>query len=286
MASPALLVRRQQQRWALRCGIAFDGSGYTADLSDNLFAPLCEASRAEFADADGGELGRPGERAKMQALHSSSALACNVFEYWRERDATPLARCFGVDGPAQIEFERKYPTGLPGNAPNLDVVLRPSSGPLLAIESKFLEPYGRHVHGLKDKYFEPSPGRWARSGYSHCQELARALRSEPRFRWLHAEQLLKHVLGLTAREESWRLLYLWYEVAGPAGAEHRAECEQFARVVAGDGIDFAALSYQSLFADLCARVGQRDTAYTHYLGERYFERSDWQADRAVCKLGS
>lgn len=274
MTSPATVVREQQRQWALGRGVTLDSSGYTLDLSNNLFAPLSAAAQEEFAGGDGDELGRPGEWGKMQALHSSSALACNVFDHWRVRDASALAASLGITAPLQIWFERKYPTGLPGNAPNLDVVLRPASGPVVAIESKFLEPYGAHGPGFKDKYFETSPGLWEGVGYRRCQALAQALHlGERAFAWLYAEQLLKHILGLARSGDAWRLLYLWYEVPGPAGAEHSAEADQFARVVTDDGIDFRALSYQTLFKEMRERAGYDDRAYVDYLGERYFAGS-------------
>jgi hypothetical protein len=269
------MVREQQRQWALGRGIAVDSAGYTLDLSDNLFSPLSSATGTEFTGGDGDELGRPGKRGKMQALHSSSALGCNVFDYWRDRDNSALAASLGITAPAQIGFERKYPTGLPGNAPNLDVVLRPRSGQVVAIECKFLEPYGGHSQGFKDKYFEASPGLWKVENYPRCQELAQSLYSrETQFTWLHAEQLLKHILGLTRSGEGWRLLYLWYEVPGADGAGHAAEAERFAQVVTGDGIDFAPLSYQTLFKKLREHTGCDHRAYIDYLAERYFPGSE------------
>lgn len=207
----------------------------------------------------------------MQALHSSSALACNVFDYWRARDTSGLAACLGAVAPLQIEFERKYPTGLRGKAPNLDVVLRPESGPVIAIECKFLEPYKGHGPGFGGKYLDASPGLWERAGYRRCEALATALRSgERNFTWLYAEQLLKHVLGLDRAGEPWRLIYLWYEVPGAAGAGHASEISEFAQVLAADGVQFAAHSYQALFKKIRERAGPDDRAYLTYLGERYF----------------
>ena len=213
----------------------------------------------------------------MQALHSSSALACNVFEYWRGRDKAALATSLGLQTSIEgIEFERKFPTGLPGNAPNLDVVLTQADGSIVAIESKFLEPYGgSHASGFKRKYFEADPGCWARFGYSHCQDLASHLEfGELAFRWLNAEQLLKHILGLAASGSSWELLYLWYEAPGPAASEHAAEADEFARVAVSDGIAFRAISYQSLFAAMRVVCGESESAYLAYLGNRYFGKSD------------
>lgn len=273
---PASPVKAHLREWAQANAISIDSSGYTLTLSDNLFIDLSPAARAEFSAGDGGELGSSGERGKMQALHSSSALACNVFEYWRERERGPLARALGVDDTiASVRFERKFPTGLPGNAPNLDVVLEVEDGLLVAIESKFLEPYGRpHPAGFKPKYFEDSPGLWERQGMRRCQAAAEALQAgEVSFRWLHAEQLLKHILGLSKSGAEWELLYLWYQPPGDAGTEHAAEAEAFAEMVAADGIGFRSMTYQELFGRL-QQTCQRDVEYLDFLGSRYFATGD------------
>jgi len=87
MSSPATVVRSRQGDRARRHGLFVDSAGYTGSLDDNLFVPLSPETRAKFSGGDGGELGRYGKRDSMQALHSSSALTCNVFEYRRARDA-------------------------------------------------------------------------------------------------------------------------------------------------------------------------------------------------------
>lgn len=277
MTSPVRVVREQQRQWARSCDIHFDSDGYTRVLSDNLFAPLSVSAREEFAHGDGGELGKPGRRAKMQALHSSSALAYNFFDYWRGRDSQTLASALDLPAPIiDIAFEHKYPTGLPGNAPNLDVVIRPSAGPVVAIESKFLEPYGSHgtKSGFKPKYFESEPGLWQMVSYHHCQKLAEALYSGDHiYRRLHAEQLLKYILGLTRPEGSWALMYLWYEVPHEACDEHASEIQHFAGVADSDGIDFRALSYHALFCGVLEYATEDDKDYLRYMGSRYFGTS-------------
>lgn len=271
MTSPATVVRNQQRAWARHSRLGCDSKGYTMNLSDNLFAPLSASTNEEFRSGDGGELGQPGKRGKMQALHSSSALACNVFDYWRGRDARPLATALGVSASIiEIEFEQKFPTGLPGTAPNLDVVLHPSTGPLIAIESKFLEPYGAHGPGFNAKYFPSEPGLWRAKSYPRCQELAQALYSgEQVYKRLYAEQLLKHILGLACSGTPWSLLYLWYEVPGDATARHAEEAEHFANIVSSDGIDFKVLTYQTLLNGLRQHADERDRAYLDYLDQRY-----------------
>ena len=143
---------------------------------------------------------------------------------------------------------------------------------MVAIECKFLEPYGNHTNGFKQKYFEGEPpGLWLRAGFPRAQALAELLQSKDQsFKWLHPEQLLKHILGLARSGAKWRLVYLWYDVPGPAGVEHAAEAERFAHVVCEDGIDFVPMTYQSLFQALSKRPGSNDHRYIEYLRDRYF----------------
>lgn len=182
--------------------------GYVAKLEDNLLVEsLRDDTRREFNEADGDEL-----REKMRALHSSSALVVNVFEYWRdsERDRKPLAGALGLSTDIEsICFERKMPSGLRGNPPNLDVMFALSDGRCLAVESKYLEPYGSHRGGFAASY----RGEWERNGFTSCEQSAEDLRSgHPRYSWLSAEQLLRHILGLANQPKGcqWGLLYLWY----------------------------------------------------------------------------
>lgn len=274
MASSSSTVKAQQSEWAKRAGVVIDNEGYTTALVDNLFVILSDETQKEFEKGDGGELGRPDRRGKMQALHSSSALACNVFEYWRGRDSSNLASALGLHQKIQnICFEQKFPTGLPGNAPNLDVVLSLTDDSLVAIESKFLEPYGSHTSGFKPKYFEPGIDVWTQANYPNCQKFATQLNNgEIKMRWLHAEQLLKHILGLSrSKSPLWSLIYLWYDTAGTAAKEHEAEVSKFECVMAADKIDFRAMSYQSLFEELLTLAQTSDKGYCSYLGGRYFQ---------------
>ena len=43
----------------------------------------------------------------MRALHSSSALAVNFFDYWTDRDKTPILSALGIDSEAGIHWTSK-----------------------------------------------------------------------------------------------------------------------------------------------------------------------------------
>jgi hypothetical protein len=264
---------QRQRYWADDRGIPVDASGYTLILEDNLFRPLYDATRADFEAGSGSELGIRGARGKMQALHSSSALAVNVFDYWRPRNATPLAGALGFSAPPTgIRFEAQYPTGMQGKPPNLDLSLE-IGGTTVAIESKFLEPYGRKGTGtpFQDSYFPFGYATWAERNLPSCQELARAMQDGGiTFRFLNAAQLLKHVLGLVRLGSGrFALVYLYYAPEGPESLIHASEVAAFAQAVSSD-FAFGALTYQELYARLSTQVSTADNDYTRYLHDRYF----------------
>src|SRR5690606_11311269 len=133
-------------------------------------------SRQELTAGNGGEFFQKDGRCKAQALHSSSILACNFFDYWRERDLAPLAAVFGTGRLDRLQFEGKFRTQFQGTPPNIDVVLFERDGGLLAIESKFAEPYSTSMK--KGRLHAPycmQPGPWSAVGLSGCQRLADTL---------------------------------------------------------------------------------------------------------------
>jgi hypothetical protein len=282
--SPRKELERQQRRWAESAGIDFDARGFVRDFDANLRVPLAAATRAAFGR--GAELRpRANQPARIAALYSSAALVANVFDHWSARDAAPLAAALGFDGErVKLMFEEPFATGVEGDPPMSDVVLRFESGRVVAIESKFGEWLVRRASNrmdLKPKYFAGGKAVWCDAGLPRCQQLADDLRSgSERFKHLHAAQLLKHALGL-ARAKRTRdagaacgeagageLRYLYYEwPSGPAGA-HRGELERFAERV-GAEIRFSASTYQDLYRVLRADA-RVDRAYLEYLRARYF----------------
>jgi hypothetical protein len=72
---PLDIIKARQQAWAQRNGRALDRDGYCACADDNVFQRLFVTARDDFGRGGGGELGRSGARGKIQATHSSSALA-------------------------------------------------------------------------------------------------------------------------------------------------------------------------------------------------------------------
>src|SRR5438309_8302770 len=110
----------QQRAWAASQGLA-DAAGYLSTVTANLRAALSPQARQAFERGDGGELkDRASRPAKMRALHSSSALAVNVFDYWTTSDPAPLGGALDLGLEVRsLRFEAQFPTGPDGNPPNL-----------------------------------------------------------------------------------------------------------------------------------------------------------------------
>ena len=95
-------IRKAQQTWAGQ-HVAVD-RGCTLSIDENLFRrPMHAETLSEFQRGSGDETGQTSigrKRAKMRSLRSSSILAVNVFDYWRDRDLTALAKALGAKGDA------------------------------------------------------------------------------------------------------------------------------------------------------------------------------------------
>lgn len=271
MSSRAALLQRQLD-WARKSGITTDPQGYVTSLEANLWRPLSPHALRAFQTGSGQELGR-----KMKALHSSSALAVNFFDYWSTADKASLKLALGLESDVQdICFEAQHPTGLRGNPPNLDLCITLASGHTVAIESKFSEWIPRKSAAkppLKPKYFEDDAKLWAKRALRACQSLAFDLRDgKERFEHFDVPQMLKHALGLSTQLGSrFSLWYAYYEFECPESVQHREEVKRFAARV-GDEIRFKVMTYQDIFSRIKSPGQRFEPSYLQYLEERYFSK--------------
>ena len=227
-------IRNAQQDWARSRGIPFHSRGYVLEVEANLWQPLSPRARQGFERGAGSELS-----GHMRALHSSSALAVNFFDYWTDRDKTPVLSALGVDPEdgASLDFEAQFPTGLAGTPPHLDVAITHDTGFVVAIEGKFTEHLKRSTTGKSNfttSYFPKSTGRWIANDLPACQSLAEELWCEElrgdrqRFEYLDPRQLLKHALGLATKlRDKFSLYYLYYDWSGDEIEMHRREIDLF-----------------------------------------------------------
>lgn len=277
----------KQIEWAKNKGLQLIGSAgdrgrkvYTTKISDNLFQPLNDKSKKELDGGDGGELkSKEGHPAKIQALHSSSALGVNLFDYWRDAfdcsllfSACGLSRA-GSQLSGEIKFEQKFAIDDRFQyAPNLDVVffpIQPKKFKVFAIECKFTEAYSSRRHGSLDQKYFTNESVW--ENLPSIKRLAKKISSaDDEYSFLHAAQLIKHVLGLNREfgHSRYRLLYLWYDALGESGFKHRQEVEKFSQIAHSDGALFHAITYQELIACL-AQYREQHKKYVSYLTERY-----------------
>jgi len=272
-------IKCQQKKWAGEENMS--PKGYRRKLKDNLFQNLDERTRRDFEKADGGEL-----YGKMNAVHSSSALVCNFFDYWRNRVNTFLAGAMGIEERINsIEFEKKFRTGMKGTPPHLDVVFTLSNQTIFAIESKFTESYHRNKskNEFAKSYFSDGKKLWKEKELDRCQAEAKRIRESPsRYHHLGAAQLLKHMLGLAKwgkeSEKNWTLLYLWFNPGGPESDRHEEEIERFTEAVCrddgkvSDHGEFCTMTYQELFEKLSKKLGSSHGDYREYLAQRYFPK--------------
>jgi restriction endonuclease-like protein len=234
-----------------------DMPNYTRTLSDSFVAgALDEDTRSDFSSGDGGEL--EGDPPKMCAAHSSSALALNAFRPFRSHPER--LKLVGLEGFTQAKFEKKLPTGLLGNPPNLDFVVRGPAG-VVAVESKFTEVLG----AKRAKFAASYEGAVARLAGPAWTDLYRSLRDDPsRFRHLDAAQLVKHYLGvrnsLVDAKGELVLMYVFWEPKNAADSavfvRHRREVEEFGGSVRDGNVTFHSISYSRLW-------------------DRWEEESDW-----------
>ena len=220
-------VLYKQIQWAHRNNLTLIGSEgsrgrqtYTQKLDDNLFEPLLKDVQNDFLHGDGGELTR--DPCRMQAVHSSSALSVNIYQYWKKINQIPaVASACGLCNrntktSQDINFEVKFPINNKFRySPNIDVVIRNSPKSrfkVFAIECKFSEAYSSWKHsGIKPKYIQLKEiWRDIPNLYKFAKNISP---NDDKFNHLHPAQLIKHILGLKEKfgKNKFRLLYLWYD---------------------------------------------------------------------------
>lgn len=281
-------IQSKQQNWASRKGFKLIGGtipdrgekNYLPNLADNLFEPLSEASLGGYNSGDGHETkDNKAQLAKMKALHSSSAIVVNLFQYWQNKAVCPIVYACKLCSTSKtnlinnIRFEEKFEISenrsLFPYSPNIDVVIEDSQSCVYAIESKFTEPYRGKPDGIPQSYID-QVSFW--NELSNLYELAKEISPDNNtFRYLDAAQLIKHILGLKKNhaKSSFRLLYLWYDVFGEDGAKHREEIEQFAEIAKKDHINFSHITHQEVIVKLTQEFYAGNEDYCNYLTDRY-----------------
>ncbi len=281
------IILNKLELWAKRNNIKLVGSEtisgreiYCDSLEDNFFMPISEDIKEMFKVADGGELTSKGNiKAKMNALHSSSALGLNIFQYWINKDISQIASACGFCRESNkisssIVFEEKYIIDKSfQKSPNIDVVIKNKKNSkieVFAIECKFTEAYpAKKQSGVQGIYLKKDIWK----DLPNLKQLAIKISPDEKdIKHLHIAQLIKHILGLNEKyknKKAFKLLYLWYDTFGCEGQQHRSEIEEFKKIAKKDKINFISLSYQELIVKLYKKHYQNHKDYIDYLASRY-----------------
>ncbi|MEN3974291.1 hypothetical protein [Emcibacter sp. SYSU 3D8] len=219
---------------------------------------------AEYASAPGNEIAS----GKFVSKESSAALAANTFGLFLDHPGD-LPRLPGTEecgwpaGRVGLEKVVRFPWR-GGLHPCLDALIETGTA-LIGVESKRFEPFRpKQLGEFSDAYMRPKWGD-AMRGYESIRDLYRQNASP--FTMLDAAQLVKHAFGLRSEAErrhragNPRVPILYYLYAEPAswpvggkviGPEiheaHRQEIQLFAKLVAGDEVEFHSCSYSRLLA--------------------------------------
>lgn len=278
-------IQGKFQAWAHRKNISLQGSegergepNYTLTLGDNLFGgALNDQVRTEFEAGAGGEL--RGAIPPISALHSSAAMAVNLFQYWyANRQFQSLAKILKVPSTRikSVSFERRYPVCADWTnhgfkePPHLDLGIDYIASGRVGVECKLFEPYGRLQHvPLKQAYLGLLEA-W--SAIPACRDLAEKLTSgDEGFRRLCPAQLLRHILGLKFGQptEKVRLVYLYFDAIGDEATEHRSEIKRFQNLIASDTFRFVPMTVQEFIIRAVSQCGFEHKEYVDYLTDRY-----------------
>jgi hypothetical protein len=226
-----------------KSGLPHDVKGYVEDVRLNLISGLTpEMIINDYRNGSGQEW-----LVKIKAIHSSAALAANVFGRWKTDPAK--LKLLGFSGFNSIKLEYKCPTGLGGTPPNLDVLLQ-SSDVIIGIESKLLEPLT-----LTKPRFSPT---YSRDRLPFCEEswwnLLQQLHHWPPAH-LDASQLVKHYLGLRNKFSTSQKVFLVYLFWKPLNASDIAEYSRHAEdinkfqnaISKSSSIQFITMDYLQLW---------------------------------------
>lgn len=281
-------ILEKQIAWANRNNIKLVGSkinrgkqAYTTKLEENLFESLLPQTIAEIDNGDGGELkGNATHSARMCAVHSSSAIGVNIFQYWKNKSVSDIAYALGLchkDNKLskEIHFEQKFQISNKfRRSPNIDVIIKnndKSNIKVFGVECKFSEAYSSRTHpGLKEKYISEISEQW--KDIPELFEFAKGISpNDKKYEHLHPAQLLKHILGLKKAhgKSGFRLLYLWYDVLGNDGYQHQKEIKHFSDIVKRDNIKFHSISYQELLIKMKNKLYAGNKKYINYMMNRY-----------------
>lgn len=282
-------IREEQREWADSQSLERD-EDYLCNYDDNLFERLGDKEKKQFKDASGRELlGQKNQKAKMLALHSSSALCVNFFLYLQNKGKLGIIlRALDLNSDIrECSFEKTYKTGSGKFPASIDYAIATEDF-IIGIESKFTEHYNSHrdqsilkqtylkkndYSQVRSKLFESFPTlmEWINTDWPNTEYTNKKKKYQGKaapYEYLDAAQLVKHILGLNGEERNFVLIYLHYDRDCPENTKHQQEVEDFETKLKKDGINFISISYQELFKKILPLL-KDEVEYVNYLKTRY-----------------
>ena len=304
-------IELKQKQWAIReKDIALTNENrYTNVYNDNLFEKTLDGKiKEQFETADGNELN--GKMAALYSSSAIGVNVFQYFykllKQGNKEEANKILYALGVSRDKDIEiksisFEQKLHIGNI-STPNIDIIITTTNNKVFAIESKFREPYyytpsnyiqkkyydnkdiwnkltktKEYIDKLDEGFIEIDKDKTEREKSIEEKEIdVKKIFSS--FKRLNAAQLIKHLLGLFNDNKSIkeyknniRLIYLYYDVPGNMGEEHRKEIKEFSDFIKKDNIKFTAISYQELIFNLNNLLdkNKENEKYLDYINARY-----------------
>lgn len=304
-------IELKQKEWAKRNITLGNDKRYAKTYTENLFKSLDKEIEEQFKNADGGELnGEECKMAALYSSSALGVNVFQYFykllEQGNKEEANKILYALGVSRDKDIEiksisFEQKLHIGNI-STPNIDIIITTTNNKVFAIESKFREPYYYTPSNYIQKKYYDNNDIWNKlektkeyideldEGFIEIEKdiIERETSIEekeigvkkifPSFKRLNAAQLIKHLLGLFNDNKSIkeyknniRLIYLYYDVPGNMGEEHRKEIKEFSDFIKKDNIKFTAISYQELIFNLNNLLDKNEEheKYLDYINSRY-----------------
>jgi broad specificity phosphatase PhoE len=188
------------------------------------------------------------------SLSGKSLDVTNREEYWNYYSTIQ----YGTSENIKTFFERVYEFLDELKTKNYESVL-------IVAHSGISKAFKSYFEGIQD-------GKFLSKGLKNC-EIKESIDNLRKTKHLDASQLIKHILGLKSNyDKNFTLLYLWYDVPGTEGYEHRQEIEAFASIAKADGINFRHITYQKVIENLDKKEYkniEKFEEYINYLEERY-----------------
>lgn len=264
--------------------------GYLDCYLENLFIPLEDDDLQSFKKGSGKELeDRDGEKAKMRALNSSSALCVNFFLYLKKNDLlNSFLKLIGIKTDIcsiSGEFEKQLNTGASSAKANLDFYIKYNTS-IVGIESKFTEHYSEHHYPLKQSYLSkkqdwllkekysfafPNLSKWIKDKWKiddYVYEGKKYVGRYSPFIYLDVEQLVKHLFALNNENKHYTLVYIHYDLPCHKIDAHNKEIDTFEGILKNDGVSFISISYQEIFKKLSKDLSTHYN-YLDYMQSRY-----------------